>query len=1843
MTKRVTRVPGWVSSNNASSRTSCVKSTPRWLAASTSTLTKNNKLVQTRCMSSKTPAHQQQASQVKEVPKSEMRQAPMYMAMDGNEAAAYVAYAMSEISFIYPISPSTSMGEAMDKWSASGKLNVLGQPVDVNMMQSEGGAAGALHGAAAAGTMSSTFTASQGLLLMIPNMYLLAGELMPTVFHVSARTVSKHALSIFNDHSDVMSCRQTGFAMLCSSSVQEVMDLALVSHVASLKSRLPFLHFFDGYRTSAEVSKIKAISYDDMATIFPHEAAESHLHKYALNPNHPTIRGTGQRPDIFFQSTVAANKYYQECPDVVESVMKEVEAITGRPHKLFDYHGSPTAERVVILMGSAAKTVEETVDHMNATGENVGVLTVRLYRPWSAKHFLGSLPDTVKKIAVLDRTREDGSSGSPLFLDVCVTLSDANMQKQVVGGQYGLASKEFTPAMAKAVYDHLNAENPMKRYVVGIEDDVTHTSLPYGAPINTIPKGTSQCIFWGLGTDGTIGANKTAIKTIGLNTDLKAQGHFVYDSHKGDGVTISHLRFGPEVIKSEYAIERDADYISCHHPSYVQKFEMLGPLKEGGIFVLNSPWNSLEEMEKKLPIQLKQDLARKKAELYNIDASSVAQEIGLGKRINMLMQTAFYRLSGVLPVDQAIELLKKDISIQYAHKGPKVIDMNYRAVDAAMQKLQRIEYPASWVNAVDGGALAVDRTKETGVPSFITNIMDPVLALEGDKLPVSSFEPGGYMPTGTTVFEKRGIAPNIPVWIPDKCTQCNYCAIVCPHAVVRPFLLDKGETKAAPVGFESRKAKGGSEVSGYNYTIQISPMDCTGCEVCVESCPDDALYMAPFNDVSEGFKPHWDYASALPLKTDIGDKFTVKGSQFEKPMLEFSGACAGCGETPYVKLATQLFGDKMVIANSSGCSSVWGGTATTIPFATGNDGRGPAWGRSLFEDTAEYGFGMYMATKQRRAKVAVELEKVLQDDTISPELKTAMTEWLKNKDNRELCDTFATKLEGLLEVAPKDNARLRSIYHQRDMLRTQSHWVIGGDGWAYDIGFGGLDHVLAQGEDINLLVLDTEMYSNTGGQVSKATQLSTVTKFATSGKRHAKKDLGQSAMLYENVYVASVALGANMNQTVQAFKEAESYPGTSIIIAYSPCIDWGIEMKSMMDAMKDAVESGYWTLYRYDPRRGDTGLKPFQLDSRKLKADLKHFLDGQNRFHQLVRKSESEAENMHKHLYDSMLHRHKKFREMAMDDFEKLDYLKSVVGEEVTSEKSVVLYGSETGTAEALAGVFTQELLRRGIRARCLPMDDFEFDDLPKQSNVYCIAATCGQGEFPANCKGFWEALNDKDLPSDFLADTKFTVFGLGDSSYVFYNETAKLIDQRFEELGGQRVQAMGLGDDKDEEKYETVWNEWLPELWNELGTPVPPMELLPPTYSVYIDNEGELPSMEERYVPLGTKLVPMTTNKLITPEGYDHEIRHFEFDLAGSGMSYGVGDCLGVYPHNPKERVQQFLDDYQLKSDAMLNFEDLQHRKDPLPRMTTASQLFTQTLDIFGRPGRRFYETLGIATTDEEERKEIEFLLTKEGKDKMRELQKETATYADLLKLFPGSKMSLEYLVDYVPRIKPRLYSIASSQEMHENMLHLCIVKEDWTTPKGEYRHGLSTGYLKGLSLGDKPDFIAGRINAAGITIPDNHRPPIIMVGLGTGLAPFRAFIEDREVARIRGENIGPMALIFGARKKATDYTYGDELEGYHSGGKGVLSELITAFSRDQAHKIYVQNRIQENPQLVYDYLVKEKGYFYLCGPAGNVPPAVRKAVCDAIVKCGDFTDEQADKYVTDMQIEGRYNVEAW
>ena len=1162
----------------------------------------------------------------------------IWKSIDGNTAASHVAYAFSDVAAIYPITPSSAMGEMIDAWSVQGRKNIFGQQVKVSEMQSEGGAAGAVHGSLSAGAFTSTFTASQGLLLMIPNMYKISGEIMPAVFHVAARAVAGQALSIFGDHQDVMATRETGFSLLASGSVQEAMDLALVAHLSTIRASIPFVHFFDGFRTSHEIQKVEMLDYDDIPDLVDWDAIKRHRER-ALNPEHPHLRGTAQNPDIYFQVNEAANKYYQAVPKIVEEEMEKVSKLTGRSYHLFDYVGDPEAEHIVIMMGSGAEAAEEAVNYLNQKGEKIGLVKVRLYRPLSVEHFFRAIPKTAKRIAVLDRTKENGSFGEPLYVDISAMYQNKHEDMLIVGGRYGLGSKDLTPSMVKAVFDNLKLAEPKNHFTVGIEDDVTFTSLLIKEEIDASPGGLVQCKFWGLGGDGTVGANKSAIKIIGDNTDMYAQGYFAYDSKKSGGVTISHLRFGKALIQSTYLINT-ADYVACHNPVYVDKYNLLEGIKENGTFVLNCPW-TLKEMEDHLPNSLKKIIAEKNLKFYTIDAVQIAEEVGLGGRINMVMQTVFFKLANVLSVDDAIKYLKEAIEKTYGKKGKDIVEMNWKAVDAALDNIKEINYPNSWAQ------LAPKNEKEADEPDFVKNVMRPMLAQQGDKLPVSAFTPGGFFPTATAKYEKRGVAINIPEWIKDNCIQCNQCAMVCPHAAIRPVLVTEKELKNAPEGFESKKATG-RDMDGLSFRVQVYPEDCTGCGNCVDVCPskEKALIMRPLVTQIDKQIPLRRYAEKIPIRTGSFGKFTVKGSQFQQPLLEFSGACAGCGETPYLKVITQLFGDRMIIANATGCSSIWGGSAPAIPFAVNKDGHGPAWANSLFEDNAEYGFGMVLATVQRRAKLADLVNKAM--DGASGELKEVFNGWLENKGDAEKSREYGNKIKSLLEKK-HDGDILNHIWESRDILTKKSIWSVGGDGWAYDIGYGGLDHVLAMGEDINILVLDTEVYSNTGGQSSKATPIGSVAKFAASGKKTKKKDLGLMAMTYGYVYVASVAMGANKNQMMKALKEAESYSGPSLIIAYAPCINHGIKAgmgKSQLEE-KLAVESGYWPLYRYDPRLAEEGKNPFQLDYKEPDGTLHDFIMGEVRYNSLTRSFPEEAKKLHKKLEENVSARYKKYKAMA--------------------------------------------------------------------------------------------------------------------------------------------------------------------------------------------------------------------------------------------------------------------------------------------------------------------------------------------------------------------------------------------------------------------------------------------------------------------------------------------------------------------------------------------------------------------------------------------------------------------
>ncbi|KAK8799558.1 hypothetical protein WA158_006107 [Blastocystis sp. Blastoise] len=1170
-------------------------------------------------------------------------------AIDGNEAAARNAYLCSDAATLFPITPSSAMGEHCDTWATAGKKNLFGEPMLIAEMQSEAGAIGALHGTLIGGLLSTTFSSSQGLLLMYPNMLKIAGELLPGVIHVAARAVTKSNLCLYCDHSDVMNMRNTGFAFLCSNDVQEAHDLALVAHISAINSSVPFLHFFDGFRTSHNVSSIDVIPEDKVRSIYPFEKALYQKNR-GLNPSHPNHTGMIQGGDMWMQANQAAQPFYDAVPGYVQKAMDAVASISGRQYHLYDYVGAKDAERVVILMGSGAQTAEETVKYLNARGEKVGALKVHLFRPFSLNDFAKALPSSVKKIAVLDRVIEESAIGGPLYQDIVGAVNNLEKDIKVVGGVYGLGGKEFTPSMVKAVFDNLIQSKPLNKFTVGINDDVCHSSLPLGPNLDTIPASTKQCMLYGFGSDGTVGASQEAIKLIVQNTDLNAQGYFAYDAHKSGGLTISHLRFGPEKITAEYGIQH-ADYIACHLTSYIHKYDMLKNIKQGGTFVLNAPWQTAEELDQHLPNNLKKDIAEKHLKFYTIDATKVAQEVGLRQRINMVMQAVFFKLSNILPQEKASDLLAANIKKRYYKKGQAVIDMNIKAMQEAGDRLVEITYPESWAS-LDKKPL---RVFPSSVPDFYKNVMYPTTLLEGDVLPVSVATAGGRHVSGTTQYEKRGFANVVPVWDSETCTQCNTCSAICPHSVIRPFLLDSNEVKNAPKTLKYVDAMG-DELSGLKYSLQASALDCTGCEVCANACPTKSLTMTPLSEVSDRESSQWDYLMTIKNKGNLVDKYTVRGSQFQAPMTEFNGACAGCGEPQYVKLLTQLFGDHLILPNATGCTMICNGLYGAIPFTKNEHGQGPAWGCSLFEDNAEWGLGWYKANQINRTKLIAAVEDALKDSSVpmSTELRNSLKSWLDNKDDADKCRDIHLSTVGLLESEKSKCSKIAAVANYADFMPKHTTWIFGGDGWAYDIGFGGLDHVLASGQNVKILVMDTEMYANTGGQASKATQMGAVAKFAAGGKPLFKKDLGKYAMGYKNVYVASIAIGADMKQTVKAFQEAESYPGTSIVIAYSPCQQHGypsnLGMSKLADFTKQAVQTGYWPLYRYDPRRISEGKNPFQLDFKNLKGDVRDFLAAQNRYELLKRNNPEVCKNFQNHLADEIVARHEERVRLSMSE-----------------------------------------------------------------------------------------------------------------------------------------------------------------------------------------------------------------------------------------------------------------------------------------------------------------------------------------------------------------------------------------------------------------------------------------------------------------------------------------------------------------------------------------------------------------------------------------------------------------
>jgi len=1166
-----------------------------------------------------------------------------FITCDGNQAASHVAYMFSEVACIYPITPSSTMAEYIDEWAADGLKNIFGETVRVVEMQSEGGAAGALHGALQTGALATTYTASQGLLLMIPNMYKIAGELLPGVFHVSARTLAAHALSIFGDHSDIYACRQTGFAFLASGSVQEIMDLAGVAHLTAIKSRIPFVHFFDGFRSSHEVQKVELTEMDDMKKLIDWDALKS-FRNNALNPEHPVMRGTAQNPDIFFQAKEAINTFYEPVPDIVNSYMAEITKLTGREYKPFTFYGDPDAEHIIIAMGSVTDTTKEVIDYLIAKGEKVGLITVHLYRPFSSKYFFNVYPKSIKKITVLDRTKEPGSPGEPLYLDVKDMFYDRGERPLIIGGRYGLSSKDTTPSQILSVFENMKLKEPKNLFTVGIVDDVTFTSLPVLPDINVALPGTYSAKFYGLGSDGTVGANKNSIKIIGETTDKYCQAYFAYDSKKSGGITISHLRFGDKPIRSPYYVNTP-DFVACHVPSYLDKYDMLKGLKKDGTFLLNSIWDA-EETKERLPDHMKKYLAENNINFYIINATSIAEELGLGSRTNTIMQAAFFKVASVIPYEKAESEMKKFIYKSYGRKGEEVVNMNYTAVDKG-SNVTKVEIPAAWAK------IEVKKQKDTrDIPEFIREVMEPINALKGDDLPVSAFigREDGTFPSGTSAYEKRGIAVNVPEWQSENCIQCNQCSYVCPHAAIRPFLLTEEELAKAPEGTKTIQGIPGA-LKAYKFRIQVSVLDCTGCSNCADVCPskNKALIMKPL-ETQLVEVDRWTYMhEKVGYKDFVVDKFVnVKNSQFSQPLFEFSGACAGCGETPYLKSITQLFGDRMIASNATGCSSIYSGSAPSMPYTHNKMGRGPAWANSLFEDNAEYGYGLMLGANKLRERIELRMKDAIAGGSVGAGTKAAFEGWLQDKDNAEASRVASANV---IEACGKEKSDVtEEILSLRQYLIKKSHWIIGGDGWAYDIGYGGLDHVLASGEDVNVIVLDTEVYSNTGGQASKSTPAGAVAKFAASGKKIRKKDLGQMAMSYGYVYVAQVSMGSSNAQYLKAIKEAEAYPGPSLIIAYSPCINHGLRdgMGKTQAQMKFAVESGYWHLYRYNPLLEKEGKNPFTLDSKEPDwSKFQDFLNSEVRYTSLVKSFPDQADILFKAAEENAKWRYKSYQRLA--------------------------------------------------------------------------------------------------------------------------------------------------------------------------------------------------------------------------------------------------------------------------------------------------------------------------------------------------------------------------------------------------------------------------------------------------------------------------------------------------------------------------------------------------------------------------------------------------------------------
>jgi len=1338
-------------------------------------------------------------------------------AVDGCVATVNAAYYLSDATFLFPITPSSPMGEEASIAADQKRLNMFDQPLMVRQMQSEGGAAGALHGACTEGALATTFTSSQGLLLMLPNMYKIAGELLPCVIHIAARTIATHALSIFGDHSDVYATRGCGFAFLCSSSVQESAHMAIAAHVATVKASIPFAHFFDGFRTTHEIQKIKMPTPDQMKQCVDMEAINRFRNR-ALNPESPVLRGSAQNPDIYFQAAEASNKYFWAVPTVLEEVFAKIQSVFGVSYKLFEYFGAPDAENVIICMGSGSEVCKSTIEYLMAQGKKVGLLKVRLYRPFSIKHFVAELPKTVKKIAVLDRGKDPMGQGEPLYMDVCAALQEARIEGvTVVGGRYGLSSKDFNPDMCLAVYKNLVNPTPKNHFTVGIIDDVTNTSLVVDEHIDTIPAGTRQCLLWGIGGDGTVGANKNAIKLIANNTEMHAQGYFAYDANKAGGLTVSHLRFGSTIFEAPYLIT-DSDYIACHKTNYISRFNLLRTLKPGGTFVLNCPWRTVEDMDKFIPARLRKSIAMKKAKFYVIDATKIAKEAQMGPFVNNVLQAVFFFLSGVLEVSIAINLLKTSIKKMYKRKGPEVIQKNINAVDMSLDPaaLVSVQYPPSWAELTEEITKPVGMLPPTDpkLSKFYEEVMAPIGRFEGEDIPVSKILPGGELPTATSQFVKRGIAANVPHWNLDKCVQCNRCSFVCPHAVIRSYYLDDEEMKAAPPTLKTKKAN----KPGFQFRINVSALDCTGCALCAETCPVKCLEMTP---LEVEFPQNQDNIAFLhdnfKQKPQVGDKKTVLGMGMQQPLLEFPGSCAGCGETPYIRLITQMFGERMCIAAATGCNTIWGGSFPLVPYTTNGLGEGPAWANSLFEDGAEFGYGIASGYRQRRQRFINLVRSIVEDKGVvtgvTDQIRQMFSDWLQICMDFEKSRAMRDKLRPILAALTASTAaldpRLREVLLPANMkmwART-SFWIFGGDGFAYDIGYGGLDHVIANNEDINIFIMDTEVYSNTGGQRSKATQIGAQAKFAMGGKDTPKKDLGLMAMSYQSVYVASVAMGADNQQTINALREAEAYPGPSIVIAYCPCTEHNIisGMKECMKVQKLAVDTGYWINYRFNPLLMEENKNPFSLDTPEPKRDPKEYMSTQGRFVALERENPDVAKVLQGILIENLKKRYQHYKRLTK--LYEPEAPAAAVVPAAEQKHLHILYASETGNSESAAQLVFEKAKLAGLPCEISVVDKCNFAGLFTSDKVVALFLSSNANGIPANGSKFFDWLMG---PQTVPLNVQLAFFGLGDSSFNTFQWIPNKVYSRLQELGARFFHERGYGDE-NQGGYKTTLDKWFP------------------------------------------------------------------------------------------------------------------------------------------------------------------------------------------------------------------------------------------------------------------------------------------------------------------------------------------------------------------------------------------------------------------------------------------------